>query len=118
MGALRILLVDDHEDTADLTERLLRQFGHRISKAYDFASASALASDREFELLISDLSLPDGSGLALMTMLRPRGVKGIALTGHGAESDIRASLAAGFACHLTKPITLEQLVRAIERVTE
>jgi DNA-binding NarL/FixJ family response regulator len=68
-------------------------------------------------LLISDIGLPDGSGLDLMKQLRSRyGMKGIALSGYGTEDDVRRSRAAGFHSHLTKPVTSEALHAAVEAV--
>jgi CheY-like chemotaxis protein len=82
------------------------------------ASATAATGQDGFDLIISDLGLPDGSGLDVMRQLRDR-YKGraIALTGYGMESDIAASYEAGFAEHLTKPVDLAALEAAIQRVT-
>ena len=89
----------------------------RVASAPYFSRASRHVTNIPFDLLICDLGLPDGSGLALLTDLRlRRPLKAIALTGYGTEDDIRNSAAAGFAAHLTKPITLEQLVVAITRL--
>ena len=67
----------------------------------------------KFDLLVSDIELPDGSGLELMRELRPKGVRGIALSGHGSEDDSRESLAAGFVLHLAKPVLVDVLDEAI-----
>ncbi|MEA2708496.1 MAG: hypothetical protein QOF78_1097 [Phycisphaerales bacterium] len=118
---LRILLVEDDRDSNVVMSRLLKNVGHDVTSAYDCESAAAHAAEGEFDLLVCDLGLPDGSGLDVMSRLKrngPRGLRGIALTGYGSDNDIRASLAAGFDCHLTKPITLEQLVQAIQRLFE
>ena len=63
-------------------------------------------------MLISDIELPDGSGLELMREVRGK-VSGIAMSGFGSDSDIEVSLSAGFADHLTKPIDVNRLVVAI-----
>ena len=69
-----------------------------------------------FDLLISDIELPDGSGLELMHEIRePRGFPGIAMSGFGSEEDVRMSEAAGFVAHLTKPITFQALEATIRR---
>jgi PAS domain S-box-containing protein len=109
----RILLVEDHEDTADIFERLLRRGGYEVR--VESSLKSALSVDREaFDLLLSDVGLADGSGLDLMRAMRKRGkVKGIALSGYGTDEDVRASKDAGFAAHLTKPVNFGELLAAI-----
>jgi CheY-like chemotaxis protein len=70
------------------------------------------------DLLISDLGLPDGNGRELIRQAqRKHAIRGIALSGYGMESDVKASLEAGFAEHLTKPVNIVQLQEAIQRVT-
>lgn len=113
----RILLVEDHDDTAALLEVVLDTAGHSVVRACDVASAVATASDGEFDLLISDLGLPDGSGHDVARrVLSARPIPAIALSGYGMEDDLAASKAAGFREHLTKPVNFEQLHAAIERV--
>jgi DNA-binding response OmpR family regulator len=69
-------------------------------------------------LLISDVGLPDGSGLDLMKALRDaQGMKGIALSGFGTDEDVAASAAAGFAAHITKPVDWDRLRAEIEKLT-
>jgi CheY-like chemotaxis protein len=74
-----------------------------------------LAGQNEFDLLMSDLGFPDGSGHDLMRQLRERGHKfpGIASSGYGQEEDIRRSREAGFAAHLTKPASRDAVVEAV-----
>jgi CheY-like chemotaxis protein len=115
---LKVLLVEDHEPTLRVMERLLRHIGHRVTGVTSVASATAAARQDGFDLIISDLGLPDGSGLDIIRELRDRYAgRSIALTGYGMESDIAASRAAGFAEHLTKPVDLAALDAAIRRVT-
>ena len=107
---MRILLVEDHEDTNRSLTNLLRRRGYHVQSARDVRSARDLSSKEEFDVLISDLGLPDGSGMDLMQALRAeRPVLGIALTGFGMESDIRKSQEAGFKHHLVKPIDVNKL---------
>jgi PAS domain S-box-containing protein len=114
---LAILLVEDHEDTADALADLLRERGHRVVVAGSVAAAEAAAEGAVLDLVISDLGLPDGSGHALMRALKDRyGLTGIALSGYGTEEDRRESEAAGFAAHLTKPVSLDTLLAAIRQV--
>ncbi|MGE5610846.1 MAG: ABC transporter substrate-binding protein [Bacillota bacterium] len=118
---LRILLVEDHGDTARIMRRLLMSDGHEVQTAGDVAAALSLieAGGAEFDLLISDLGLPDGSGHDLMRAIRTRGytLPGIALSGFGQEEDTRRSREAGFAAHLTKPTSPDRLAEAIVSLT-
>jgi len=114
---LRILLVDDHEDTREIMSRLLSLRGHRVEKADCCAAALALAASQEFDLLVSDLGLPDGSGHDLMAEIKAKyQLKGIALSGYGMEADIKRSEEAGFAVHLTKPVDLSALEAAMQKI--
>jgi len=109
---LRILLVEDQADTARAMRRLLMLDGHTVQSAADVASALKLAAAHEFDLLLCDLGLPDGSGLDLMRTLRKQGstLPGIVLSGYGQEEDLAKSRDAGFAVHLVKPLS-PQMIR-------
>jgi CheY-like chemotaxis protein len=112
-----ILLVEDHADTAAALTDLLRDRGYQVSTAASIAQALALASSPDgphIDFVVSDLGLPDGSGLDLMRELSNRhGLSGIALSGYGMEDDVRKSREAGFRKHLTKPVDLRALEEAI-----
>jgi signal transduction histidine kinase/ActR/RegA family two-component response regulator len=113
--SLRILLVDDHPDTTAALEKLLTLRGYGVAAAYDMHSAIEAAERDQFDLLISDVGLPDGSGLELMTRLRAKsGIPGIAISGFGMNGDVEKSIKAGFSEHLVKPVNLEKLDAAIE----
>jgi signal transduction histidine kinase len=113
----RILLVEDHPDTRKLMARLFQREGYAVTTVGSVAGALDAARAGPFDLLISDIGLPDGSGLELMRQFRQLyRIKGIALSGYGMEQDIRQSEQAGFSAHLTKPISLPQLHQAIARV--
>jgi two-component system CheB/CheR fusion protein len=115
----RILVVEDHGVTAKMMKMVLTREGHTVEMAGDVATAVQLADRQAFDLLMSDLGLPDGSGHDLIRQLRERGHKfpAIALSGYGQEEDIRHSREAGFAAHLTKPASREAVVEAIAVVT-
>ncbi len=114
---LEILLVEDHADTARLTARLLEVDGHRVRIAASVAAAMDEAMARPFDLLISDLGLPDGTGIDLMRRLSAlRPVRGIALSGFGMDEDIERSRESGFAMHLTKPVDMDTIRAAIAQV--
>jgi signal transduction histidine kinase len=114
---LRILLVDDHQDTCVALERLLVRRGHLVAAAHNVRSAMETAARNSFDLLISDIALPDGTGTELMTYLHAISrIPGIAISGFGMNGDIEKSLDAGFAEHLIKPVKMENLEAAIDRV--
>jgi signal transduction histidine kinase/CheY-like chemotaxis protein len=116
----RILLVEDHEDTADAMADLLDARGHRVTVARNLGEARAAVArvgEGGFDLLVSDLGLPDGSGHELMRELSDRyGLRGIALSGYGMQEDLRKSREAGFERHLTKPVSPQALETAIQEV--
>jgi PAS domain S-box-containing protein len=114
---LEILLVDDSQDIRYSLSRLLRQQDHRVTVAGDVASALAALRSRRFDLLISDLELPDGTGHDLLHAARnghaPAAPPAIALSGYDAPNDRLRSREAGFALHLAKPVVGERLDEAI-----
>jgi CheY-like chemotaxis protein len=116
---LKILLVEDHPDTVHIMSKLLRSRGHRVRTASTVKDALQAASNETFDLVISDIGLPDGTGVQLMSTLRkgkhpPR--QGIAISGFGSEEDIRKSADAGFNHHLVKPIDFGRLAKIISGI--
>jgi PAS domain S-box-containing protein len=117
--ALRILLVEDHHDTRYVLSRLLAGLGFEVTAAGSVKEAVEAAAGQSFDLLLSDIGLPDGSGMDVMRQIANRHkVKGIALSGYGQDEDLRRSREAGFVTHLTKPVNLQTLQDAIRKVTE
>ena len=113
--SMRILLVEDHEDTNRSLTKLLRRRGYYVQSAMSVQSALELGATEDFDVLLSDLGLPDGSGVDLIQKLTARRpLFGIALTGFGMEEDIRKSRDAGFKRHLVKPIDVTQLDHLIQ----
>jgi CheY-like chemotaxis protein len=117
-------MVDDHDDTRVAMKRLLERSGYQVTTATTVRDAlESAAGGSGFDILISDIGLPDGSGLEIMRHLRDlaaghdRAVRGIALSGFGMEDDIRRSHEAGFEHHLTKPVTFDRL-KAVLRALE
>jgi signal transduction histidine kinase len=111
---MRILLVEDHEPTRTALSHLLTRRDCKVTAANSLAEARTFASRGKFDLVVSDIGLPDGNGYALMSELRKDfGLKGIALTGYGMEQDVLRGQDAGFVAHLTKPVRMESLEKAL-----
>jgi PAS domain S-box-containing protein len=114
---LRLLLVEDHIPTARIIQRILRDQGHSVIWAPDVASAKQCIESHEFDLLLSDVGLADGSGLDLIAPFRQRFNRpGIAISGFGTDQDIHAALQAGFSAHLLKPVDIERLKTTLAMV--
>jgi signal transduction histidine kinase len=127
-AGVHLLLVEDHPDTAAIMERMLRRAGFRVTLASKVKEAlrkveeAALATAEDpnghpIGFVVSDLGLPDGSGVELMAQLRVTyGLRGIALSGYGMEEDVRRAHEAGFLKHLTKPVEFGSLLATLREV--
>jgi CheY-like chemotaxis protein len=116
-GNLRVLLVEDHPDTREVLAKLLDALNYAVKTASSVEAALQLAAGERFDVVVSDLGLPDGTGYDLMKQLRDRhGIKGIALSGYGMDQDQRRSRDAGFLDHVVKPVDVRQLVTIIQRI--
>ena len=116
-GQLRILLVEDHEDSRRSMLKLLQKWDHRVKAAPSAKAALDLAAAHPFDLVISDLGLPDETGAELMRKLRDQfGLQGIAVSGFGMDRDVAESEAAGFIYHLTKPVQIDRLRELIAKI--
>jgi CheY-like chemotaxis protein len=94
---------------------LLRRRGYHVQSALNFQSGLKLGTNEQFDVLISDLALPDGTGIDFMQKLHStQPLLAIALTGFGMEDDVRKSYEAGFQHHLVKPIDLNKLDSLIQ----
>lgn len=118
--SISVLLVEDHADSAQLMRELLELSGHQVEQAASLEQALTVCQDRQFDLLLSDLGLPDGSGLELVRQLRETGSvrHAIALSGYGMEEDLRRSREAGFEEHLVKPVNPRDLDVTIRRIVQ
>jgi PAS domain S-box-containing protein len=117
-GERRILLVEDNHDNATAIAELLRAHGYQVEVAHSVAAGLRLAA-KGFDVLVSDIGLPDGTGRDLLRQLVPKGnVPAIALTGYGTDDDVRRNTEAGFMRHLTKPVDAEQLLGAIGELAQ
>jgi hypothetical protein len=114
-GLLTILLIEDHVDTAEVMAQLIRSLGHDVTMVGRVDDALAATQAQTFDLVISDVGLPDGTGLDFVKAFRERSdAPAVALTGFGTDDDVRRCLSAGFTSHLTKPVNFGQLETMIE----
>jgi CheY-like chemotaxis protein len=113
----RILVVEDYASMARMMSRFLTREGFDVKTASGMADAAGLIERESFDILISDLNLPDGSGFDLMHRARKtQSITGIAITGANAPDDIQRCREAGFAAHLTKPVELDHLLQVIKEI--
>ena len=114
---LCILLVEDDEDSLAALSRLLSLSGHRALAASSAAQALELAAAERCDLVVSDVGLPDRSGIELMRELSQRyGIPGIAVTGYADAADLSECAKAGFNRHIKKPVEFPQLLAAVNEV--
>jgi CheY-like chemotaxis protein len=107
---LRILLVEDHGETRTTLSRLLAHFGYEIAVAESTQSAKEIVDAEPFDVVVSDIGLPDGTGYEVITHAKKKQpVKGVALTGLVENEDIERGKEAGFDFHLTKPVDFAEL---------
>lgn len=113
-----VLLVEDHVDTATVITLLLKKFGHKVDCAATVAEGVEKFAAASYDVVLSDLGLPDGTGIDFIQKLRTQSqVPAVALTGYGMEDDIRRCTEAGFNAHLTKPVNFAELNVLIGRLT-
>jgi two-component system CheB/CheR fusion protein len=119
LKGLRILLVDDALDGLEAFHTLLELEGAHVQTAENGELALSAASKNDFDVILSDIGMPEMNGYELIAQLRksPRTVRvpAIALTGFGREQDIARAIEAGFDAHISKPVTLRALLDAIGR---
>jgi PAS domain S-box-containing protein len=114
--SLRILLVEDHQDTRRTLSRLLTYFGHNVVTAGNVEGAINIIASNHIEAVLCDIGLPDGSGYEVAAQARATGgIKTVALTGFGTEQDVQRSKEAGFDFHLVKPINFQELQTVLEQ---
>lgn len=114
---LRVLIVEDHVDTRKALERILLRWGHDVATAGSVSEGVERAASFQPQLLISDIGLPDGTGVDLLAQVANRDeFRAIAMSGYGMESDLEQTRAAGFQDHLVKPVSADRLKEAIQRL--
>lgn len=118
MGS-KILIVEDHADSARVAALLLRRLGHEVFVAEDCKTAIALNRSARPDVVVCDIGLPDGDGCDLLKQLiEDRQITAIAVSGYGMEQDHQRFAQAGFHEVVTKPYKIEDLEAAIKRAGE
>jgi CheY-like chemotaxis protein len=119
VNSRRVLIVEDHEDSAYLLAEVLTARGHDVRVALDASSGLAVASSESLDVIVLDIGLPEMDGYELARRMRAlpgiaTGVRFIALTGYGGAEHIELARNAGFDVHLLKPVSPDALARAIQ----
>jgi CheY-like chemotaxis protein len=111
----RMLLVEDNPDSADILKMGLEAYGYTVTLAGTCAKALAVGGREDFDVVVTDLGLPDGSGIEIGRALSPR-MPVIALSGYGSPQDVQRSTAAGFSGHIVKPADFTAVHSMVQRV--
>lgn len=118
-GHFSILLVENHEDTITYVRRFLEHYGHEVRVGRTIHEALQRVDEKEPDVILSDIGLPDGDGWDLLQQLRRKTkAYAIAMTGYGSRADLDRSLAAGYQDHLVKPFTPDKLLSALQRAQQ
>ncbi|HEY6066153.1 MAG TPA: ATP-binding protein [Thermoanaerobaculia bacterium] len=118
---VRVLVVDDSPETVASLRDLLESEGARVSTALSGEEGLRIAGREPFDVVISDISMPEMDGYEFLEKLRATGKRFelvVALTGFGREEDVREARNAGFDRHLTKPVRFEELLQTIREAIE
>lgn len=116
---LKILVVENHEDTLQAMKMYLELEGHTADTAGTMKEALAAATENTFDLVITDIGLPDGDGWELMRQLRERvPIRAVAMSGYGWKEDLEKSRAAGFIAHLLKPLKITDLEAVLRKIEQ
>ena len=113
----QILIVEDNPDSREALERYLTRRDYDVSAAGTLRTGIGLLNKNRFHAIISDISLPDGTGYTLINEARHRGMRalGIAMSGYPYPSDVNEAGATGFDYHLTKPIDCDHLCSLLKK---
>ncbi|HEX5964708.1 MAG TPA: ATP-binding protein [Pyrinomonadaceae bacterium] len=114
------LIVDDSQDTIGMLEQLLKMGGATVATATNGADALRLAAENEYDVILSDISMPEMDGFEFLQRLRTidgrQHVPVVAITGFGRSDDVERARAAGFYSHLTKPLNLQALAEVLDQL--
>ena len=116
MRSLRIFVVENHADTLRWLTVYLQECGHTVGSARTIAEAVSLMPHQPWDVLISDIGLPDGSGWDLLEQLHiSYPILAIAMSGFGSNADTVRSRVSGFHHHLVKPLKIKELDALLEK---
>ena len=122
LRGMRILVVDDSQDNVEMLRQVLELEGATVLTAISGVEALRISAEDEFDVIVSDLSMPEMDGFELLRRLRTipmhRDVPALALTGLGRADDVERALSAGFFSHITKPLDVSNLVKMLHEITE
>jgi CheY-like chemotaxis protein/anti-sigma regulatory factor (Ser/Thr protein kinase) len=114
----RVLLIEDHADSAETLWRILSLHGYRVTVCHSGPEGIAAVRQDPPDVVVCDIGLPGMDGFAVAAALREEpagaGLRVIALTGYGRDEDLRRARAAGFDDHIVKPADPDELMRKIE----
>lgn len=124
LQGIKVLVVDDEEDTRDLIVFVLEEAGATVRAVADATEVIKIFTQEKFDILLSDIGMPEMDGYTLIKTLRSlpqtkdRQIPAIALTAYAGETNHQQILAAGFQKHLAKPVEIEELVKAISQLVK
>jgi signal transduction histidine kinase/ActR/RegA family two-component response regulator len=120
LKGMEVLVVDDSEDTTEMVRHLLEIGGASVCAATSGAEALRFAREREFDVVLSDISMPEMDGFEFLSRLRKlpgkQDLPAVALTGFGRPEDVQRASDQGFYAHLTKPFDLQTLARLLQKI--
>ena len=120
LKGLEVLVVDDSEDTTEMVQHLLEIGGASVCAVTSGSEALRVAREKDFDVVLSDISMPEMDGFQFLSELRKlpgkEGLQAVALTGFGRPEDVRRAIEEGFHAHLTKPFDLQTLARLLQKI--
>jgi len=120
LSGLNVLVVDDSEDTTEMVRHLLEIGGASVSAATSGREALRIARQKQFDVVLSDISMPGMDGFEFLSKLRKipgkKDLPAVALTGFGRPEDVQRACNEGFYAHLTKPFDIQTLARLLQNM--
>jgi two-component system CheB/CheR fusion protein len=120
LKGLEVLVVDDSEDTAEMVQHLLEIGGATVCAVTSGSEALRIARERKFDVVLSDISMPEMDGFQFLSELRKlpgkEDLPAVALTGFGRPEDVQRASDEGFYAHLTKPFDLQTLAHLLQKI--
>jgi two-component system CheB/CheR fusion protein len=120
LKGLEVLVVDDSEDTTEMVQHLLEISGATVCAVTSGSEALRIARERDFDVVLSDISMPEMDGFQFLNELRKlpgkKDLPAVALTGFGRPEDVRRASEEGFYAHLTKPFDIQTLARLLQKI--